>query len=59
MSTSRQDSIAMLEEQLDGVSRTLSGMERPAGQALAARMDRRASQLLEIIPPPAMEAIYV
>lgn len=61
MSESRQESIAQLEEQLDGVSRTLSGMEElNARQAerVAARMDRLASQLLEISPPPAMEAVY-
>lgn len=61
MSESRQKSIAQLEEQLDGVSRTLSGMEElNARQAerVAARVDRLASQLLEISPPPAMEAVY-
>lgn len=61
MSESRQESIAQLEEQLDGVSRMLSGMEElNARQAerVAARMDRLASQLLEISPPPAMEAVY-
>ena len=61
MSESRQESIAELEEQLEGVSRTLSAMdELNARQAarVAARMDRLASQLLEISPPPAMEAVY-
>ena len=61
MSESRQDSIAQLEEQLDGVSRTLSGMEElnvRQAERVAARMDRLASQLLEISPPPAMEAVY-
>lgn len=61
MSESREESIAQLEEQLDGVSRTLSGMdELNARQAerVAARMDRLASQLLEISPPPAMGAVY-
>ena len=61
MSESRQESIAQLEEQLEGVSRTLSAMdELNARQAerVAARMDRLASQLLEISPPPAMEAVY-
>jgi hypothetical protein len=61
MSESRQESIAQLEEQLEGVSRTMSGMEElNARQAerVAARMDRLASQLLELSPPPAMEAVY-
>ena len=61
MSESGQESIAQLEEQLDGVSRTLSGMEElNARQAerVAARMDRLASQLLEISPPPAIAAVY-
>jgi hypothetical protein len=61
MSESREESIAHVEEQLDSVSRTLSGMdELNARQAerVAARMDRLASQLLEISPPPAMDAVY-
>lgn len=57
MSESRQESIAQLEEQRDGVSRTLSGMEELNARQ-AARMDRLASQLLEISPPPAMETVY-
>lgn len=61
MSESRDESIAQLEEQLEGVSRTLSGLdELNARQAerVAARMDRLASQLLEISPPPAMAAVH-
>jgi hypothetical protein len=61
MSASRDESIAQLQEQLEGASRTLSGLhELNARQAerVAARMDRLASQLLEITPPPAMEAVY-
>jgi hypothetical protein len=60
MSEPRDESIAQLEEQLEGVSRTLSGLdELNARQAerVAARMDRLASQLLEISPPPAMDAV--
>jgi hypothetical protein len=61
MSESRDERTAQLEEQLDGVSRTLSGMEElNARQAerVAARMDRLASQLLELSPPPAMDGVY-
>jgi hypothetical protein len=61
VSESREESIAELEQQLDGVSRTLSGLdELHARQAerVAARMDRLASQLLEISPPPTMDAVY-
>jgi hypothetical protein len=58
MSEPREESITQLEKQLDGVSRTLSNLdELNAGQAerVAERMDRLASQLLEISPPPAMD----
>jgi hypothetical protein len=61
MSQSSDESIAQLEEQLDGVSRTLSGLQQlNARQAerVAARMDRLASRLLEISPPPPIEAVY-
>jgi hypothetical protein len=61
MSEPRDESIAQLEEQLEGVSRTLSGLdELNARQAerVAARMDRLASRLLEISPPPPMDAVY-
>jgi hypothetical protein len=61
MSESRDESTTQLEEQLDGVSRTLSSMEElNARQAerVAARMDRLASQLLELSPPPAMDGVY-
>ena len=61
MSEPREESIAQLEEQLDGASRTLSGMDAlnaREAERVAARMDRLASQLLEISPPPAMDAAY-
>ena len=61
MSQSPEESLAQLEEQLDGVSRTLSGLdELNARQAerVAARMDRLASQVLEISPPPAMDEVH-
>ncbi len=61
MSEPRDDSIAQLEEQLEGVSRTLSGLDELNArqvERVAARMDRLASQLLEISPPPAIDAVY-
>jgi hypothetical protein len=61
MSESRDESIAQLEEQLDGVSRTLSSMEElnaRQAECVAARVDRLASQLLELSPPPAMDGVY-
>lgn len=61
MSETREKSIAELEEQLDGVSRRLSGLEElnaREAERVAARMDRLASQLLEIGPPPGMDAVY-
>jgi hypothetical protein len=61
MSDSPDESIAQLEDQLDGASRTLSGLHAlNARQAerVAARMDRLASQLLEVTPPPAIEAVH-
>ena len=61
MSESPDESVAQLEELLDGASRTLSSLQAlNAGQAerVGERMDRLASQLLEISPPPAMEAVH-
>jgi len=61
MSESRDESIAQLEDQLDGASRTLSSLDAlNARQAerVAARMDRLASQLMEVSPPVAMEAVH-
>ena len=58
MSGWRCESIARLEEQLDGALRAMSGLAQlDAGEAerLAARMDRLASQLLENSEPPATE----
>ena len=57
----RDESIAQLEEQLDGAARTMSGLDQlnaREADRVAARMDRLASQLLEISPPPAMEGLY-
>lgn len=55
------ESVTELEDQLDGASRTLSSLDAlNARQAerVAARMDRLASQLMEVSPPPAMEAVH-
>jgi hypothetical protein len=59
MSGRREESVAQLEQQLDGASRTMSGLEQLnaiEAERVAAGIDRLASQLLEISPPPAMEA---
>lgn len=61
MSEWRDEATAQLEEQLDGVSRTLSSMEElNARQAerVAARIDRLVSQLLELSPAPARDGVY-
>lgn len=61
MSESPDESVAQLEDLLDGASRTLSNLQAlNAGQAerVGERMDRLASQLLEIGPLPAMEAVH-
>lgn len=61
MSESTDEFVAQLEDQLDGASRILSSLRAlNARQAerVAARMDRLASQLLEVSPPPAMEAVH-
>jgi hypothetical protein len=61
MSEARDERTTQLEQQLDNASRTLSGMEAlSARQAerVAARMDRLASQLLELSPPSAMGEVY-
>jgi hypothetical protein len=61
MGESRDEAAARLEEQLDRVSRTLSRMEdlnvRQA-ERVAARMDRLASQVLELSLPAAMDGVY-
>lgn len=61
MSEAPDESVAELEDQLDGASRTLSSLDAlNARQAerVAARMDRLASQLMEVSPPTAMEAVH-
>ena len=61
MSGRRDESIAQLEQQLEGASRAMSALDRlnaREAERVAARMDRLASQLLEISEPPAMDAVY-
>jgi hypothetical protein len=61
MSGRRDESIAQLEQQLEGASRAMSALDRlnaREAERVAERMDRLASQLLEISEPPPMEAVY-
>jgi hypothetical protein len=60
MSGRRDESIAQLEQQLDGASRAMSALDQlnaREAERVAARMDRLASQLLEISEPPAFDAV--
>lgn len=61
MSGPSEDSITQLEDQLDGASRTLSALgvlNARQVERLAARMDRLASQLLEVGPPVSIAAVH-
>lgn len=61
MSESSDDSVARLEDQLDGVSRTLSALgtlNARQAERVAARMDRLASQLLEVSAPIPMVVVH-
>jgi hypothetical protein len=56
-----EESIARLEDQLDGALRTLSGLgalNASQAERVAGRMDRLASQLLEVSPPAPMAAVH-
>ncbi|WP_320670711.1 hypothetical protein [Patulibacter defluvii] len=59
--SAQADVFARLQEQFDGLTRTLSAVQtldaRQAEQ-VAARMDRLASQLLEVTPPVPMSEVY-
>jgi hypothetical protein len=60
MSGRRDESITQLEEQLDEALRTMSGLDQLNSHEIdrvAMRMDRLASQLLEISAPAAMDAV--
>jgi hypothetical protein len=55
------ESIADLEAQLEGASRSLSGvrsLNARQAERVAERMDRLASQLMEVTQPPAMQAVH-
>jgi hypothetical protein len=61
MGESHDEAAAQLEEQLDGISQTLSSMDdlnARQAERVAVCMDRLASQLLELSPPPAMNGVY-
>ncbi len=61
MAHSVDESIAALEEQLDGASRTLSvlgALNARQAERVAERMDRLASQLLEVSPPLPIDDIH-
>ena len=61
MSETREDSIAQFEQQLDGAARTLSAMDElnaREAERVTARMDRLVSQMMEVIPPTPMDAVY-
>jgi len=61
VTTSQHGSIEQLEEQLEGVERTLSGIGTLSDQQadrVAQRMDRLASQLLAVSAPPPMTAVH-
>jgi hypothetical protein len=61
VSRSLDDSIELLEDQLDGAGRVLSGLGTLSDQharRVAQRMDRLASHLLEASAPPAMVAVH-
>lgn len=56
-----EESIAALEEQLDGASRTLSvlgALNARQAERVAERMDRLASQLLEVSPPLSTDEVH-
>lgn len=61
MSGSSDGVITELEDQLEGAERTLSRIRRLSDEQagrVEARMDRLASQLLEVSPPPAMDEVH-
>lgn len=61
MSDAPDESIAQLEDQLDGASRTLSSLDALNArqvERVAARMDRLASRLMEVSSPSVMEAVH-
>jgi hypothetical protein len=56
-----EDSVARLEDQLDGASRTLSALgalNARQAERVAAPMDRLASQLLDVSAPMPMATVH-
>jgi len=54
-------SVEQLEDQLEGAARTLSGLGALSDQQaerVGQRMDRHASQLLEVSAPPPVAAVH-
>ena len=61
MSEAADNAIEQLEDQLEGAERTLSALSSltdQQAQRVAQRMDRLASQLLEVSAPPAMNDVH-
>jgi hypothetical protein len=61
MSAPSEEAIARLEDQLDGALLALSGLgalDARQAERVAARMDRLASQLLEVSAPAPMAAVH-
>jgi hypothetical protein len=61
VSGSSDNSVEQLEDQLEGAERTLSALGSLSDQQaerVAQRMDRLASQLLEVSAPPALHAVH-
>jgi hypothetical protein len=61
MADSVDESISALEEELDGASRTLSvlgALNARQAERVAERMDRLASQLLEVSPPLLIDEVH-
>jgi len=61
LSEAADNAIEQLEDQLEGAARTLSALSSltdQQAQRVAQRMDRLASQLLEVSAPPAMNDVH-
>ena len=61
MSEAAENAIEQLEDQLEGAARTLSALSSltdQQAQRVAQRMDRLASQLLEVSAPPAINDVH-
>jgi hypothetical protein len=61
VTSSSDNSIESLEDQLEGVVLTLSRMgvlSQNEAERVAQRIDRLASQLLEVSAPPAITAVH-